>query len=146
VPDSLLPTVQRFVQMYHIALAEYELLQRPPSPREEMRATLAAKTGGFSLELPDGILGWDEQLITRFIESAMMMGGSASASTASSTPPPPVYGRPAPYSRPRSRATSGKRGIGGGGLRKLGSGSWRGTDYAASWVESQLALGSVIEL
>jgi hypothetical protein len=149
--------VNRFVQTYHVALAEYEQAMlfdneypsRPASPREEMLATLAAGKNehghsGFSIELPDGILSWDEQLITRFIESAMR--GTKSEADGTATPPlEKAYGRPSPYPRPASLAS--KRGIGGvATMKNLKLGSWRGTDYAASWVESQLALGNVIEL
>lgn len=150
VPDAMLPVVQRFVQKYHLALAEYdqtvgfeEYPFRPISPREEMLAAREAggkNHRGFSLELPDGILGWDEKLITRFIENAMGPQSDGTSTPPSSPLADMALGRASPYPRPAS-----KRGIGGGGVaRKLGS--WMGTDYAASWVEKQLAQGNVIEL
>lgn len=178
VPDDLVPVVQRFVRTYHLALQEHEHLMaclnmsRPASPRAEMAATMAAMATKcatqmdhpFSLELPDGILGWDEEVITRFIEEAVGVSRSENTTPTSSsqerdmirhTPQTPVY--------PSYPYSGGRRAIGSPLAKKpldapiamRGRGS--GTDYAANWVESQgmhmydplgmqLTHGMVIEL
>jgi len=159
VPDDLIPVIQRFVRTYHLALQEREHLMacldmsRPASPRAEMAATMAAmatkcatrQDHPFSLELPDGILGWDEDVITRYIEEAVGVSRSENTSTSSSpsqaqemglarhSPHPHPY---PPYPYPARRAIGSplaKRLAAPIAMRGRGS----GTDYAASWVESQ---------
>lgn len=150
VPDTLVPVVQRFVRMYHLALQTQEHARlcldesRPASPRAEMAATMAGlleerRDDKFSLALPDGILGWDEDVISRFIEDAVGSCSSENTTPTSSEPRetthPPSSHHHHHHSRRRARPALPPKKPLNALLPMRGRAS--GTDYAASWVESQ---------
>jgi len=128
VPDSMIPIVQRFVHTYHMALAEhehemaYEYASVPPSPRVEMAAAMAAaaasssgKNGerSLSLTLPDGILGWDEAVITEYIKKAVGSPIKPKYTPPASPPTPErsTYGRPNPYPQGNLASRRGMAGV-----------------------------------
>ncbi|KAF8246839.1 hypothetical protein K440DRAFT_317090 [Wilcoxina mikolae CBS 423.85] len=128
VPDSMVPIVKQFVCTYHMALEEYEhemaydYVSIPPSPRVEMAAAMAAaaasKTGKngerlLSLALPDGILGWDEAVITEYIKKAVGSSTKSGDTSPASSPghDRTTYGRPNPYSPGNLASRRGMAGV-----------------------------------
>lgn len=103
VPDPMKHIIQRFVDIYHRALEDYDHAMAceydpvvPPSPCMEMAAAAMACTAAaaptpvdgkpgqscsLSLALPDGILDWDETVLTKFIEEAVGPSVKSKAST-----------------------------------------------------------------
>ena len=137
--------VQRFVRMYHLALQTQEHARlcldesRPASPRAEMAATMAGlleeqRDDKFSLALPDGILSWDEDVISRFIEDAVGSCRSENTTPTSSEPRETAHPSSHHSRRRRARPALPPKTL---NARLPMRGRASGTDYAASWVESQ---------
>ncbi|KAI5810649.1 hypothetical protein BZA77DRAFT_327045 [Pyronema omphalodes] len=83
VPESVVPVVERVMAVYHKALTTYEakLAAEERAYNYELESTVSESEIGSpimngSLDLPDGILGWDEEIIRRFVEKAVKGKGS----------------------------------------------------------------------